>query len=298
MQKKTLILKSFLFLLATFSTAFSSPTSYLDSDPGARPSGMGSAFTGLSDDGNAPIFNPAGLTNMGLNQFEASASVGILTQDRLHNFLSASQQLPPKSYLGFDVIQYGVNNIDGRDVNGLPTSNLQDIELSLATSYAYEISYQFKIGIRSSFLYQNLAEVNSRGFGGVDIGIIVIPSVLYDFTIGACIHHLGGFLTWDTGNTEYLSPDLRIGFSQKFLSQTLILAYDAEWLMQSNLTIIHHAGIEWWTQKFLAFRGGWDQNDPTAGISVRYLNYSLDYSFRFESNNLGNSQRITLNLAL
>jgi len=298
MKNKLLVLKSFLFIFGINSAVFASPASYLDSDPGARPAGMGSAFTGLSDDGNAPIFNPAGLTNMGLNQFEASASVGILTQDRLHNFLSASQQLPPKSYLGFDIIQYGVNNIDGRDVNGLPTANLQDIELALAASYAYEISYQFKVGVRSSFLYQNLAGANSHGFGGVDVGLIVIPSVLYDFTLGACIHHLGGFLAWDTGSTESLSPDLRLGFSQKFFGQTLILAYDAEWPMQSNFNIIHHAGVEWWTQKFLAFRGGWDQNDPTAGISLRYLNYSLDYSFRFESNNLGNSQRITLNFSL
>src|SRR5258708_5237195 len=183
MQKKVVFFNLFLFVLGTLSSVFAAPASYLDSDPGARPSGMGSAFTRLADDGNAPIFNPAGLTNMGLNQFEASASVGILTQDRLHNFLSASQQLPPKSYLGFDVIQYGVNNIDGRDVNGLPTSNLQDTEFAIAASYAYEISYQFKVGIRSSFLYQNLAEINSRGFGGVDIGIIVIPSVLYDFAL-------------------------------------------------------------------------------------------------------------------
>src|SRR5271169_758294 len=127
---KRLISAILFFALSSCMKLDATPAAYLDTDPAARPSGMGSAFTGLADDENAPLFNPAGLTNMGLNQFEASASVGILTQDRLHNFLAASQQLPPHSYLGFHIVQYGVNNIDGRDINGLPTSNLQDLEMA------------------------------------------------------------------------------------------------------------------------------------------------------------------------
>ena len=288
----------FFIYLLNLGISYAAPAAYLDYDPSARPSGMGSAFTGLADDGNASLFNPAGLTNMGLNQFEAVASIGFLSLDRIHNFIGASQQLPPKSYLGFHIIQYGINNIDGRDVNGLPTSTIQNLELAFASSYALDLDYHFKAGISASFLYQNLASVNAKGFGGADIGILVIPSVLYDFTIGVAFHHLGGFLTWDTGNTEILNPDLRLGLSQKFLDQTLILAYDAEWPMQSNFNIIHHAGLEWWAQKFLALRGGWDHNDPTIGLSLRYLNYTLDYSYRFESINLGNSQRLTFNFSL
>lgn len=295
---KKLISAVILLWLLSNTNGHATPASYLDSDPAARPSGMGSAFTGLADDENAPLFNPAGLANMDMAQFEASASVGFLTQDRLQNYLGASQQLPPHSYLGFDILQYGVNNIDGRDINGLPTSNLQDLEMAFGCTYAYEVNYYFKAGISANFIYQNLAGTNARGFGGADIGILFVPTALYDFTVGACVHHLGGFLTWDTGTNEYLGPDLRVGLSQKLFTKTLVLAYDAEWQMNSTFNIIHHAGIEWWVQKFLAFRGGWDQNNPTGGLSIKIQNYSLDYSYEFESDGLGDTQRVTLNMVI
>jgi len=291
-----LLLSPFQVLTATEVSA--TPTNFLDFTPGARPAGMGSAFTGLADDSNAPLFNPAGLTNMGPNQFEIGASIGFLSQDRVNSFFSVAQQLPPKSYLGFHIIQFGVDGIEGTDHNGLPTSNLQDTELSFATSYAYEADYHLKLGISGSFIYQNLAGANARGFGGLDAAILFVPSVLYDFTLGACIRHLGGFLAWDTGNTIQTNPNFRIGFSQKFSNQTFILAYDAEWPMQTNLNIIHHAGFEWWLKKFFAVRGGWDQTDPTAGLSIRHLNYSLDYAYRFKTNGLGNSQYLTFNVSL
>jgi hypothetical protein len=300
MIKKIMLFMIFLTpsgLLPAFK-ATAAPLSFLEFTPGARPAGMGSAFTGLADDANASLFNPAGLANMGLHQFEISASIGFLPQDRVNNFLSASQQLPPKSYLGFHIVQFGISGIEGSDENGLPTSDLQDTELSVATSYAYDLDYHFKLGLSGSFIYQNLAGVNARGFGGIDVGIILVPSVLYDFTLGACVRHLGGFLAWDTGTMDRSNPNLRVGISQKFSNQTLILAYDAEWPTQTNLMIIHHAGIEWWPDKSFAIRGGWNQNDPTLGLSLRHLNYSLDYAYEFETKGLGGSQHITFNISL
>lgn len=286
------------FLLLAFvnSTVQASPASYLDIDPAARPAGMGSAFTGLADDGNAALFNPAGLATMGLNDFLATGSVDLLSLDRLHNFASVSQQLPPNSYLGFHIDQYGVNNIFGSDTNGSSTSNLNDTELDCGASYAIDLGYHFKAGINAGFLYQNLTGTHAYGFDGVDLGVLVVPSTLYDLTLGACIHHLGGFLAWDTGTTQYLNPDLRAGLSYKLFDQTVVVAYDAESTLQGSFKIIHHGGAEVWFIKYFAVRGGIDNSNPTMGASFRYLNYGLDYAYEFESNNLGDSQMLSFDL--
>ncbi len=293
------LLKWSIILFSFFSWinfALANPATYLDLDPAARPSGMGSAFTALADDGNATLFNPAGLTNMGTNQLEATGSYGFLTQGRFHNSLSVSQQLPPNSYIGYDLIEYGVGQIIGADIDGFPTSNFTDLELAFRCSYAYELDYNFKVGITASFLYENVDNVKAPGFGGVDIGFLFVPSTMYDLTFGASIRHLGGFLTWDAGYTEYLTPDLRVGVSEKLFDQTLILSYDAESLMQSNLTIINHGGAELGLAKFLAIRAGIDDQNPTFGVSLKFSGCNLDYSFALESDGLGNTHRVGADL--
>jgi len=288
-----ILLSLVMFVLSNL--VFADPAEYLYFDPGARPAGLGSAFTALADDGNALLFNPAGLTTMGSNSFETTGSIGFLTRSRLNDYFEASQQLPPDSYLGFSVDHYQVNNIAGRDVNGLPISGAQDLELAFNGDYAYDFGYNFKAGIGASFLYQYISGTNAMGFGGVDLGFLFIPSAMYDFTVGASVQHLGGFISFDGGTTESIIPDLRVGASQKFMDQSFILAYDAEWRMHTSLIILSHVGAEYFPLKYFGLRAGLDNANPTFGASFRFLNYALDYSYEIESNSgLGDSQRLGL----
>src|SRR5471032_3088508 len=44
---------------------------FLDDGWGARPVGMGGAFTAIADDSNAPLFNPAGIVQVQWNEVSA-----------------------------------------------------------------------------------------------------------------------------------------------------------------------------------------------------------------------------------
>ncbi len=60
-----------IFLLYTLHlTLYTAFGAFKDPGWGARPLGLGGAFTAISDDSNAVIFNPAGLTQIYLNQFD------------------------------------------------------------------------------------------------------------------------------------------------------------------------------------------------------------------------------------
>jgi hypothetical protein len=273
-------LLTILIIGACSATGYAGPASYLDVDSAARPSGMGSAFVAISDDINAPLFNPAGLANMELTNFMFGGTLGLLNENQYDNFYGIAQQLPPDSYLGFHAIQYGINNLSYAP--GASISNFQDSEWSFGATYAYELDYQFKMGISSSFLYQDIVGLNARGFGGADIGLMVVPSLLYDINLGASVRHIGGFLTYDTGTSFPLNSDVRVGISDQLFNRQLTLDYDAEWQTQSNFNIISHAGLEWWSFDFLALRGGWDYNTPTLGLTIHWLNYGLDYAVRFQ----------------
>lgn len=201
-----------------------------------------------------------------------------------------------KQFIGFDLNQYGVGNILETDLNGLSGSSFQDMEIAFGAAYAYEFNYHFKMGLRASFLYQDLTGVSARGFGGADLGILYVPSVLYDFTLGASLRHLGGFLSWDTGRNEMLVPDLRLGACLKLFEQALAVVYDVEKNFQTGSGLIHRVGGELWIEKTVALRCGMDDASPTMGASARYENYGLDYSYEFEQQGLGDSQRISAGL--
>src|SRR5271170_4913674 len=47
---------------------------FLDTGFGARPVGMGGAFTAIADDSNAPLYNPAGLVQVQWNEMSAMYS--------------------------------------------------------------------------------------------------------------------------------------------------------------------------------------------------------------------------------
>src|SRR5215471_1187387 len=59
---------SLFFPLSSLHAAF------LDSGWGARPVGMGGAFTAIADDSNAPLYNPAGLVQVQWNEVSAMYS--------------------------------------------------------------------------------------------------------------------------------------------------------------------------------------------------------------------------------
>src|ERR1700681_3484963 len=50
------------------------PAAFLDTGFGARPVGMGGAFTAIADDSNAPLYNPAGLVQVQWNEMSAMYS--------------------------------------------------------------------------------------------------------------------------------------------------------------------------------------------------------------------------------
>src|SRR6202140_5251867 len=61
-------------LLATFTLQLPVQAAFLDTGFGARPVGMGGAFTAIADDSNAPLYNPAGLVQVQWNEMSAMYS--------------------------------------------------------------------------------------------------------------------------------------------------------------------------------------------------------------------------------
>src|SRR5580704_7749274 len=58
-------------LVALSFLAYPSEAAFVETEWGARPVGMGGAFTAIADDSNAPLYNPAGIVQVQWNEVSA-----------------------------------------------------------------------------------------------------------------------------------------------------------------------------------------------------------------------------------
>lgn len=266
---------------------------------GARPLGMGKAFTAIADDADALFINPAGLA--GLKGPTALAMFTNLLGEIY--YLEYCGAIPaPFGTLGLGYITTGVNQI--------PTTNDQGQVVStdyydslLLLSYSTPLGRYFGYG-RNVFVGANYKIFNRGYSGGInlfaagqsfDLGIKVIVSPYLSFGIArtnVLPVSMGGVLSYSTGIEESLSGVSKIGLAVKpvYFAGKLLLAGDLVLPAQSTRPVTAHLGAEYQLARFIAARAGLDQSvdtannagtnwDPTFGLSLGLAGFRIDYAY-------------------
>ena len=301
---------------------------------GARALGMGSAFAGLADDGTAAFWNPAGLAtlqNREVTAMHAEQFGSIVKYDFLSYTMPLSSPGKPKQALGISLIRLGVDDIpDTRglelawDANGngkfdYPEDRLSvdesrfvfdsDNDLALLFSYSRQLGKQFSLGGNLKVIRQWLGDsLRSSGFG-LDIGALYVGN--NGWSAGAKLTDATTTqILWNTGTNEYISPSLRVGgaktLSFKNHRHTITTAFDVQvgfadeqLSSQANIgsvTFEFHPGLEYWLERRVALRAGFEAQNFTAGAGFRYKKFGLDYAF-LDHQDLDASHRISASFA-
>ncbi len=296
---------------------------------GARALGMGSAFAGLADDGTAAYWNPAGLATLGTRQITAmhAEQFGSIVK---YDFLSYTMPLGSsgtvKQGLAISLIRLGVDDIpDTRglqilDVNGnglfdYPEDRLivdesrfvfsSDNDLALLFSYGRELGKGFSLGGNLKIVRQWLGDsLRSSGFG-LDLAALYVGGG--GWSAGAKLTDATTTqILWNTGTNEYIAPSLRIGgartLSFKNRRHMITLAFDTQigfsdeqLSSQAHLgavTFEFHPGLEYWLERRVAIRTGFEAKNFTAGAGFRYKKFGLDYAY-LDHQDLDGSHRIS-----
>jgi len=159
---------------------FLSPIPYLfgafkDPGWGARPLGMAGAFTAVSDDSNAVLFNPAGLNQIYLNQFDfmyGKPFVGLEGVDIDYYLMTGALNISHKFKLGI-----GYTNFTTKDLYREDTA-------LISFSYAPKLTgFSESIGITLKWLYHGFvpdeytkkdivfSKITDKSAFGLDAGI-------------------------------------------------------------------------------------------------------------------------------
>jgi uncharacterized protein UPF0164 len=322
-----------LILLARPAHATRYAGEFLRIGVGARALGMGSAFAGLADDGSAAYWNPAGLATLGTHEVSAmhAEQFGSIVQ---YDFLSYATPIgaPGKAKQGLAVslIRLGVDEIpDTRgleiiDVNGngrfdYPEDRLvvdesrfvfdSDNDVALLFSYAREVSRGFSLGGNVKLIRQWLGDsLRSNGFG-LDVGALYVGP--HGWSAGAKLSDATTTrILWNTGTNEYIAPSLRLGVAKtKAFSNrkhVLTAAFDVDMGFSDeqlssqahlgSVTFLFHPGLEYWLERKLALRAGFEGQNFAAGTGFRFKKFGLDYAY-LDHQDLDSSHRISASFA-
>jgi len=267
---------------------------------GARPMGMGRAFTALSDDVNAVFSNPAGLgtqkawgfTSMttklmdrveyrmlggtyptdfgtfGVGYLSASTPAGYLTTDKAS--LSGAQAINYSSSML--ILSYG------RDLNEAIKNSGSIGKLSVGANFK-AISNQFE-------------GTDGSGTGSsADVGLIYKPNATV--STGLTFQNVGGTINWKSGTKEDMPLTTKLGGAVNL--SKVALAADIE---NSSSSTLVHGGVEYRPFDGIALRAGIDQSalsrsestfSYSGGVGVKMSGFSFDYAYRQDGTLASNS---------
>lgn len=249
---------------------------------GARPLGMGGAFTAIADNADAPYWNPAGLANIKSQEIDTMQTR--LSTDADHYYISYVRPLG-KGTIGFSWIQVGAGTLTQTTTTDafnevITTGVFSYFSNAYLLSYGLPLNPNIAFGLTAKYLTSDMYQIT----GGQAYGYSVTPAIMITndkFSFGAKIDELLNEQSWGTGTVEKVPAKARVGVALKEprgLPAGSTVALDLAQLLKSNYMTEVSAGYEW-ARDGLAIRAGYTESALTAGAGFRSGVTQLDYAY-------------------
>ena len=301
-MKRKLILIFCVTLFSSVTTLADIPAAYVDIGYGARPMGMGGAFTALASDAHSIFWNPAGLSNLRKNHFTAMYT----KQFNLIPYALGAYAFQIKNNsFGFAFITSGNDVLRESTLIG---SFARSIKLPLvgATGLGINVRYRNAAFGNNADGGEDRSQGSANGFG-VDFG--VMKYIGRGARFGLYLRDAVNSLTYDNSTrgvsySESVPAGLVLGIAQR-IHKTAILAIDLEKSLYADVVDKIHIGSELSVIKYLVIRGGMWQNvkaevnrNYSLGLGIRIVkrSFGAQFDFAYLFNDLANSPRISFSL--
>ncbi|MDE2291014.1 MAG: PorV/PorQ family protein [Elusimicrobia bacterium] len=268
------------------------PFNFLFLDADARSVAMGGAYTALATDGNAMLYNPAGLG--GAEEHRASFM-------RTQYVAGISQD-----YLGVSLRQGAGFMLDHLSYGDIPRTTLSQPagtgsdfgarDIAAAAGYGRAVLPGLRFGAAAKYIDETIDTVSGAGWA-VDAGALYDVTRFPGLRLAAAVQNAGPPVTFESGR-ENLPLTARAGaeWTGDVLQQHSTLSLDVA--RERSEAPIFALGIETVFGKRLALRAGYTTRDA-AGTGVTlglgWMLGELDVSYAFvPMGDLGNAHRFSL----
>ena len=296
MKNAAIIFLSFAALLLFAESAYSGGNTkstagaYLRLGVGARPLGMGGAFTAVANDVYATYWNPAGLVQ--LQSFQIGSMYTIMTLDRKYSFLSFALPIGNSLALGITGIDYRIGQIERRDETETLLGTFDNAENAFSVSIGISPLKNLYLGGNYKFLLHQLADKRATGYG-FDVGVLLRP--LKYFSVGMVVQDMNSNLEWntDSNHEDHLPLSARGGVALRLLDDRLLVSTDLVKIKGVESTR-WHTGVEFWPLGFFATRTGYNDQALTVGATLKISSLQFDYGFATDEIDASQTHRISL----
>ncbi len=261
---------------------------FLKIDPGARSTGMGGAFVGLSDDESALYFNPAGLIQTEGKRFFTTYN-NYLT-DIQSGFLAYVHPYSENLKLGASICYFNYGSMIKTDAQGTNLGTFGASDFALGLSLAGKLNPNFNLGGTGKIIYEKIDGFSSDALA-LDLGVFYISKDSRT-RIGGVAQNLGFQLRGATeSHKDQLPTSVKLGLSHHLRELPLVVAADVAKPVDND--IFFNLGGEFSALKPLYLRVGWssfgknyktdsdkdNQAGFAAGFGVTWKVYRFDYSY-------------------
>lgn len=290
---------------------------------GARALGMGGAFVAVADDGTAAYWNPAGMPAVERAAFSAMHSYtfnGLAAYDSIYG----AYNLGKYGAVGGGLLMCAVDDIPITDWNDPEAPNRRPVlkgyadsgDYAVYGSYGRKLLPKFNVGASGIFIIgRHLGEsVEGTDSSGQALDVAAKAGPFGPFTVGLNVQNIYSNLKWDTGTTETIPTNVKLGAAYGHLipqwDSELTLAADcnakfagydfASQLSAGEASFDFCGGAEWWYRRTVALRLGSERSAFAGGVglAVRALgaSFGIDYAFLSDTG-LESSHRASASVA-
>jgi len=269
-MRKLVILLSAVLLITSVSLA--------QENMGARPIGMGGAFTGLADDVNAIFVNPAGI---GYIRGEMASVSTKISEGKEYTIIGGVEHT---SYGSFGIGYVGASSPleDAGEYVYVDEGNtpVKAIDQTLVLTYARELNefmvvpkFMGRLSLGTNLKLSSLRVASAKGLSqpigsNVNLDLAAVFKPNDDLSCGVSLKN---FMERDTAvEGDGTKPGLSTAFgvSGKLFNKSVI------WSAESG-----SLGLEWRPINGLALRMGRDGEYSTAGFGINVNGFGVDYGY-------------------
>jgi hypothetical protein len=266
--------------------------------PHARTAAMGNAFTGVADDSNAVLFNPAGIALQNKNSVSMTHYSSFA--DTNYEYLMFASPQGRWGFGGGALFDY---TSDFTEINtaGQENGQVNNYDFMLAGSFAYLILPGFSAGISAKYFKSELLNFSKDGYA-FDFGLLVKLTECPDIYAGMVLQNLGDQTAYEQEKDDLpLLFRAGIGLKHKINDALKITAAaDLGRVLLNKYLPDLGAGTELclYNMYFLSAGFGFKQEGDSFSFGAGFMpveTLKLAYAFQpFE--NLGATHRISLDV--
>jgi len=295
----TAVLAVMVMLAAGSPTAAQDGLAMMKVESGARPAGMGGAFTAVAGTPDAMPYNPAG--TFGVEDFAVSLGHTSYWENVRFETGHAVFRLSPRVSLHGGVRFAAIDELEQRNYvpSEEPLSLFDAHDISFKGGLAVRINPRLRAGFAIGWMVEKIDAWRGSSFA-MDYGLQYVPTDR--LTVGAAVTNLGSDMTLtrnagDSSRPIELPTTWRAGAAYEYerYRGALDMVYLDE---EAHAHIGAEAQVHELFQVRAGYMSGYDVKNITAGASFSRRNLAVDYAFVPYTKNLGATHMFNLTFTM